>query len=122
MPGKHLCNANTSWFGQEGGDLDTITTTGWDPGSVSVVRRSGVPRNVQKNTDRPLQLSQFLKSIDFVRSPPLPLRRSMVRKEYRFVTLVSCALVILIDDALDSAPAPAASGAVFPTDAKLAKT
>ena len=48
--------------------------------------------------------------------PPPHLVIGQVRKEYRFVTLVSCAL--LIDDALDSAPAPAASGAVFPTDAK----
>ena len=38
-----------------------------------------MPRNVQKNTDRPLQPSQFLKSIDFVRSPPLPLRRSTLK-------------------------------------------
>ena len=57
-------------FGQEGGDLDTFTTTGWDPACATITSRSRVPRNGQINTHVPLQPSQFLKTIDFGRTPP----------------------------------------------------
>ena len=44
-PGEHFGDSLTSWFGQEGGDLDTFTTTGWDPACQTIASRSGSLRN-----------------------------------------------------------------------------
>ena len=46
-PGKHFGDGSTRWNGQEGGDLDTFTTTDWDPACATITRRSRVPRNGQ---------------------------------------------------------------------------
>ena len=37
--------AKVSWNGQEGGDLDTFSMTGWDPARETITSRSGLPRN-----------------------------------------------------------------------------
>jgi hypothetical protein len=44
-PGEHFFDGITRWFGQEGGDLDMITMTGWDRACYTITNRSGSPRN-----------------------------------------------------------------------------
>ena len=83
--GEHFGDSITRWIGPEGGDSDTFTMTGWDRACDTITNRSRLPRNAHFWPQIYLAVAQILKSTDFVRTRPLPLRRSLFDTLTRWV-------------------------------------